>query len=451
MNIKTLGANVLAKSAKLALNVAGRNGTHFTGGIALKIDKDYIKNTRKPKNIISITGTNGKTTTANMITDILEILNKDVISNRLGSNIINGIASLLANDVKLFGQVPEFGVIEQDELWMRHYNHYLNSNSLTVTNLFQDSFDRNANVDYVFNRINQAINDGTKLILNASDSISAYLGNDTNERVYFTILPLEGERECRDATINDLIYCPHCQETLEWDFKRYHHIGFYKCDQCGFSNPKAKYVVTSIDKQNNLLHITDDGQEFELPLINPNIENSYNQIAAYATLRENGFNKEDIRDAMKNIKVVSTRFDERKIKNKRVISLVAKELNPIATSRNFYNIKNHPGNKTLLYLTDYEENALLDHTLSWVYSSDFKYIKDVDKIIFFSKFAGPAQLACQMAGMDPDKIIIIDKIEDFTNYIDKDVDETIYVIHDIVDYGINISKKSIDLLKKYMR
>ena len=52
----------IAKMASLALKVLRRNATYFPGKIALKLCPDFIGMIEKPKTIIGVTGTNGKTT-----------------------------------------------------------------------------------------------------------------------------------------------------------------------------------------------------------------------------------------------------------------------------------------------------------------------------------------------------------------------------------------------------
>lgn len=442
MSLKTNLATAFAKLTRKTLRLLGREGTYYSGKAALLIDKNYINNVNKPNKIIALTGTNGKTTTNNMIGDLLDILGETYISNRLGSNTKDGIASMLSLSPFSKENLAEYAIVEEDELWIRHVNHQLKPNSLTVTNLFQDSFDRNANADYNFRRINQGINKNMTLILNASDSISAYLGNDSNKRVYFTINPLEGEKECLDSKVQDMIYCPNCDNLITWKFKRYHHIGEYICENCGFTNPEAQYIVTDIDEQNNLLHILDHDVKYSLPLVSTTVENSYNQIAAYATLREYGFSAEELMTAFKNIKVVSSRLNTVQIGPKKVITMVSKAINPVATSRAFFNISNKPGKKRVIYLPDYPEEYLPNVNQSWMYNTDMKYAQNVDLVIFYGKFSYPLKTTALLDGVDRDKLVIVDELEHIKNYIDPNTEETIYILRGIDSYAQVLSDKT---------
>ncbi len=450
MGIKTGIANLSAKATRGVLKLFRKSGTQLTGTVALKIDKDFLKNTRKPDHLIAVTGTNGKTTTCNMIADVLELLGNKVLTNRTGSNTQRGIASAFANQMSMLGKNPDFGVLEEDEIWMRHINKYLDIKTLTVTNLYQDSYDRNANVKFIVQRINEGIPKGTKLILNASDSISAYLGSEDHERVYFTIKPLEGEMESKESKIQDMVYCPRCETDIEWTFNRYHHIGEYHCPNCDFTNPQADYEVSAIDTENNLLRLTDHGEKVTLPLIHYSIENSYNQLAAYATLRENGFSYEELNRAMAQIEVVKSRLKQDFIGKKEVISIVAKGLNPVATSRIINNVGNVQGPKTVVYVADYEQRDLPNATFSWLFDVDFAKLADVDQIIMYTKYAPNAQLSMVLDGIDPDKIVVLDDINKIIDYIDLDKEEKVFILHDIEDYGFwSAEKVADDLRKKY--
>lgn len=102
--IRFFAALYAAKLATVALSVMHRNGTHMPGVLAMKICPDFLGRMDKPKTIIGITGTNGKTTTANMINDILADNGYSPVNNRAGSNILGGVATTLISAVNLRGK-----------------------------------------------------------------------------------------------------------------------------------------------------------------------------------------------------------------------------------------------------------------------------------------------------------------------------------------------------------
>ena len=93
----------LAKLSVPALKITRHNGTDFPGSLALKLCPDFLRYVGKPGAIIAVTGTNGKTTVSNLLTDILEADGKKVLSNRSGSNITSGISTALLRGCDLLG------------------------------------------------------------------------------------------------------------------------------------------------------------------------------------------------------------------------------------------------------------------------------------------------------------------------------------------------------------
>ena len=89
--LRFLFALWMAKLSIPALRITRHNGTDFPGSLAVKLCPDFLKYIGKPAHIVAVTGTNGKTTVANMLGDVLTAEGKRVLSNRAGSNIVSGI------------------------------------------------------------------------------------------------------------------------------------------------------------------------------------------------------------------------------------------------------------------------------------------------------------------------------------------------------------------------
>jgi len=87
-------AVTLARLARTLSRVAGRGGTAFPGLVALRIDPRVIEKlvASIPQGVVVVTGTNGKTTTAKMITTMLTGSGWTVLANRTGSNLARGVA-----------------------------------------------------------------------------------------------------------------------------------------------------------------------------------------------------------------------------------------------------------------------------------------------------------------------------------------------------------------------
>ena len=103
--IKFYTALIIAKTAYLGIKLLNKSsGTSFVGMLALKIYPEFLSNcSRYIRNkIVTITGTNGKTTTSGLAAHILETAHQDVIHNLKGANMLSGIANVFALNIRPF-------------------------------------------------------------------------------------------------------------------------------------------------------------------------------------------------------------------------------------------------------------------------------------------------------------------------------------------------------------
>ncbi len=147
----------------------------------------------RPKTVIGITGTNGKTTVSNLVEDVLAQCGYDFTCNRAGTNVATGVASSLIANSTLFGRPKkELAVFELDERSAPRILPYLKPDLLLCTNIFRDSYKRNAHVEFILDILNQYIPDSTRLVLNADDLLCSSL-KPHNRRAFFGIDLLPGE------------------------------------------------------------------------------------------------------------------------------------------------------------------------------------------------------------------------------------------------------------------
>ena len=116
MNIKVPIAILAVRSVRLVARVLHKGGTAKPGEIALKICPDLLSHLSKGVKTVVITGTNGKTTTARMVEQVISDAGCDYIANRSGANLISGITTEFALKSTLFGRCKStHAVIECDE------------------------------------------------------------------------------------------------------------------------------------------------------------------------------------------------------------------------------------------------------------------------------------------------------------------------------------------------
>ena len=188
-------ALLLSKTAMRLQKILGMNASYFPGKLAIKLCPDFLGQIDKPETIITVTGTNGKTTVCNIILDILTDNGYDVLNNKAGSNINAGIASALISKSTLGGKAKnKIGLFEIDERSSKLIYPYIKPTYAVCTNLFRDSIHRNAHPEFIFDIISNSLPESSHLILNADDLISSFLAPN-NKRTYFSIAKLDTDHD----------------------------------------------------------------------------------------------------------------------------------------------------------------------------------------------------------------------------------------------------------------
>src|ERR1035437_6873439 len=129
-------------------------GSAAPGLWALKLYPDLVEELVKkiPTNII-ITGTNGKTTTARMLSHFAKSSGLKVIRNHTGSNLERGIASTLISH----NTPADIGIWELDEAIFNTIGPKINPDIIVFLNVFRDQLDRYGEVNSVVNNWAQTL------------------------------------------------------------------------------------------------------------------------------------------------------------------------------------------------------------------------------------------------------------------------------------------------------
>ncbi len=398
----------VSKCARVALRLLRRNATYFPGFVALKLCPNFMGRIGKPKKIIAVTGSNGKTTVSNLLNDILTDKGYRVLNNQLGSNVAAGIATSLLLGSTLSGKSKyNMAVLEIDERSSKKIYPYVNPDYLVITNLFRDSPMRNAHPQYIADFIESAVPKTTKLILNADDLISSRICPD-NPRVYFGL-----DRMATDVTacvnlINDVQICPSCRGTLEYDYRRYHHIGKARCGNCGFKSPESDYFATDIDTEARTLTVSDKDSTMEYRLLSDSIFNIYNMVTVIAALRELGLTHEEIKAGLEKTKILETRFNAQKAGDVTVIMQMSKDKNALAGSRAFDYISGLPGQKELILMMNcIHDQQHWSENVTWLYDCDFEFLNkdNITRIVATGPRAKDYRLRLLFAGVPEEKIL----------------------------------------------
>lgn len=444
----------IAKFSSFVLKLLRRNATYFPGKIALQLCPDFMGMLEKPKTIIGVTGTNGKTTTCNMINDILEQNGYDFMNNKYGSNIDGGIATTLLQNATFTGKAKkDLAVLEIDERSANKVYPYLIPTYLVCTNLFRDSLMRNAHTEFIADILNQYIPKETIMIENADDIICSHIAEE-NQKIYFGINRLPTDTEDFENITRDIRVCPKCLTKLEYDYVRYHHIGRAHCPNCGYSTPEPDYRVTKLDFENRQMTVSAKGTEEVYDLVNDNIINIYNMLASMIVLKQLGLTHEQINSSFAKLKIVETRYSEEVYQGYPIITQLAKGMNPIACSIAFDYTRKQPGNKAVIViLDDLHEEAKGSEDTAWQYDTDYEFLNDesIKQIIV----AGPRYLDSYvrmlMADIPPEKIVYKKDLIEATSELKLDGIDKVFILHDLysIEETQQIKQKVKELIDQF--
>lgn len=431
-NLRFLIALWISKAAMLLQKLLGMNASYFPGKLAIKLCPDFLGRIDKPETIITVTGTNGKTTCCNMLLDILTENGYEVLNNKAGSNIDAGIASALIAEASIFGSVSKkLGLFEVDERSSKKIYTYVHPNYTVCTNLFRDSIQRNAHPEFIFSFIDSNLPDDTHLILNADDPISSRL-KEGNSRSYFSIGRLPTDRDECVNIINDMRMCPKCHAKLEYEYVRYHHIGKMRCPVCGFASPEPDFLASPDWEKGSFTVKTHEGVE-EYPLVSSSVFNTYNQVTVVAMLRTFGLSAEAIAKSFSHLKIVESRFTSVEKNGVEVITNMTKGQNPVACSIVFDYIRHEPGDKEVVLMLDDMTYKKTTEIMTWVFDADFELLdhESIKRIVVGGVRTHDYHLRLLLAGIPEEKIRCVETETDAPKELALKRGEKVFILHDL--------------------
>ena len=432
----------IAKCTSFILKVLKRNATYMPGKIALTICPNFLGMLEKPKTIIGVTGTNGKTTVCNMINDILTVNKFDFINNKYGSNIDGGIATTLIQGSNGFGKAKKnLAVLEIDERSANKIYPYITPTYLVCTNLFRDSLMRNAHTEFISDILNKYIPKETIMIENADDLICSHIA-EQNKKIYFSIAKLPTDIDHCENITRDIRVCPKCNSKIEYEYVRYHHIGKAHCTKCDYKTPDADYVSTNLDFENKKMTVKSGGKEEIYDLISDNIINIYNMLAVIIVLKQLGLTHDQINSSFKGLKIVETRYSKEEYKNYEIVTQLAKGMNPIACSLAFRYTKQQPGNKAVIViLDDLHEEAKGSEDTAWQYDTDYEFLNDesIKQVIIAGPRYMDSYIRCLIANIKPEVLVHKKDLIEATSELKLNGIDKIFILHDL--YSIEETKQ----------
>lgn len=349
--------------------------TSLPGALALKICPDILGYAAKNVDIIAVTGTNGKTTSARIIERALQNSGRSVCANRSGANLMPGITAELIMNKRLSGSVKcESAVIECDEAACRLVLGKLRPHVLLVTNLFRDQLDRYGTVTYPRDCIAAGLRDTpeTIAVINADCSMAASVSRlCQNKTVYYGLG--EHKKTCVGSGEDDT--CPVCGKRLGYKGLSYANLGVFSCS-CGFARSKPDVSAESVFPDGSFILRADGDKTVCAPAL-PGLYNVYNSVGAVAAAVACGVPLKQAADAAQDFDCGFGRMESFPLGKRGARMILIK--NAAAADQTLNEVCRAPGEKTLVLAVN---DRTADGTdISWLDEADFGMLARRGKIM----------------------------------------------------------------------
>lgn len=403
-------------------------GSSLPGKFALKICPDILSRVVLPKKIIAVTGSNGKTSTTEMIAHILRSNGVNVILNSEGSNQIEGVATFILCNSSLTGKVSgDVLLIESDERYAKYTFKYFSPTHYVITNLYRDQLTRNGHPMWVYNAIKQSIKDESQLILNADDPLVSLFGYSRENVVWFGAEMLSTDSKEMSGVYNDAAYCPVCHKPMTYSAYHYNHIGHFACTGCDYKRQDTRFTVTSADLEQGFAVI--DG-EHKIELALKSLYNIYNILAAYSVASLMGIEGDKIAQTINNYTLKNGRVVTFSLGERNGILLTSKHENSISYDQSLRLASADTEGCEVVIIVDAVSRKYFTSDVSWLYDIDFGLLDNdnVKRIILAGAYANDLAARFGYTDIDKEKITVTQSIAEAVNMLDNENEEKIYVI-----------------------
>ena len=397
----------LYRAAGALSRVAGRGGgTTLPGKLLWKVDPGAIDRLagRLPQGSVLVSATNGKTTSAAMVAEILRPSVR-VAHNSSGANLVSGIASTL---LRLDG--AELGLFEVDEAALPEVARRVRPKALLLGNLFRDQLDRYGELEIVARRWRDAVATlpEAMLVVNGDDPQVGDLGRRPS-----LIFGVDDPRLARPALQHaaDSKYCLRCGTPYDYAAAYVGHLGDYRCPHCGHARPALDVVARDVelhglDGAAFTLHAPEGERRVELAL--PGLYNVYNALGAGALALALGSSLDDVVAGLGRFSAAFGRFERIPIGDKRLLMLLIK--NPAGANEAVRTLVEGAAPQVAVVALN---DAIADgRDVSWIWDVDFEpLLGGLARLVATGSRAAELALRFAYGGLDRSRIEVVPSLE----------------------------------------
>ena len=370
----------LANAAGRIARLSGRwGGTTLPGKVALKLWPSATSELaeRIAKGSVVLSATNGKTTTARLLSRCAEAEGASVCANSAGANLISGVTAALL-PLASSEHRCDYGIFEVDEAALPDVAERVSPRLVLLMNLFRDQLDRHGELELIAKRWHELagnLSPGTKLLVNADDPALVALAEEREGTLYFGISDLAVNRgELPHAA--DVTRCRHCRTELSYEIHTVGHLGKWRCEDCGWQRPELHYEakeVAAAQPDATAISLATPEGTLELATSLPGLHNAYNTIAAASAACCLGFSGEAIAKAVSETEAAFGRSETLDLDDRKIVILLAK--NPTGANENIRTVQEaaqqaEAAPPTLLIILN--DRVADGHDVSWIWDVDYE-------------------------------------------------------------------------------
>ncbi|NLT57855.1 MAG: DUF1727 domain-containing protein [Clostridiales bacterium] len=409
--LRFLAALWAGKLAALAIRLLARGrGTNLPGSLALKIDPLFLQHLRgtDPARTVFVTGTNGKSTTTNLLAHMFERAGYRLAVNRQGANLTPGIATSLIAHTSPFGRVrADLILMEADERFLPITAGQLRPGHLCVTNLQKDQVQRNGAPDIIYDKLRQVIRRDTVLYLNNEEPSAGSLRALAERTVTFGVEQNDKSFQ-KPGPLTTTVPCPFCSQPIRFDVYNVDNVGPFCCTGCGYaSSPRPDCLVADVDYENGRFSV--DGDPYPFGYATPYFLYCYS--AAVAIARAFGLPPAVIASACADFVNIGGRFERFALGDKTVQYIRMKQENPETLQSAINHIAADPAPKiVVLGLGEIRDDYPYYTNTFYTYDCDFERLEasEVTRYLCFSDtVCYDSAIRLRYAGVPEERICIV--------------------------------------------
>lgn len=397
-------------------------GSSMPGKIALRLYPEILTKIRYRGKIIAVTGSNGKTTTIEMLAKALRDCGYTVAYNKEGANQTEGVTTSILRLCTFGGELPhDFLLMESDERYLKRTFKFIKPDILVVTNLYRDQLTRNGNPEFIFDCIAEGIPSDAHLILNADDPLSSLLAKFGKSVSYFGISEKASACDTFKTAYNDGAYCPNCKAPLSYDYRIFAHLGGYHCDNCGHHTEEKAYEITSYDTERGEVAVNG---KYRFELTFNSLITAYNSLAAFSAAVYAGCDAETVASSLNHYVLTAGRVKSFTIGGIAGTLLTSKHENSMAYNTSFAYAAGYTKPFAIIVIVDAISRKYFTSDTSWLYDLDFERLNvpNLTQLVLAGNYCYDLALRMQFSDLPAEKIKVLEKISDIPSVISSDAE-----------------------------